>query len=172
MKNLRTRRNPNAKRFAAVDSAYRRSMRARGQRFGAHEHVIPPPDNVPELATGFPALVSRHPRKQCEKCPWKVTTDPNDIPNGYEVGKHRALSSTIADPGTISPGPLHAMACHETPRGKELPCVGWLVHQLGPGNNITLRLRISLGGLDANVLTVGPQHECFEDTLPITRARP
>lgn len=62
MKKLRTRRNPNAKRFAAVDSAYRRSMRARGQRFGAHQHIIPPPDNVPELATEFPSLVGREQR--------------------------------------------------------------------------------------------------------------
>jgi hypothetical protein len=58
------------------------------------------------------------------------------------------------------------MACHETKAGKELPCVGWLVHQLGPGNNIGLRLAAMSGRIDANVKTVGPQHECFEDTLP------
>lgn len=58
------------------------------------------------------------------------------------------------------------LACHEFPPGKEKPCVGWLVHQLGPGNNLGLRLRVMAGSVDANVCTVGPQHGCFEDTLP------
>lgn len=58
------------------------------------------------------------------------------------------------------------MACHETKVGGELPCVGWLVHQLGPGNNLGLRLAVISGRVDGNVKTVGPQHETFEDTLP------
>jgi uncharacterized protein (DUF2342 family) len=61
---------------------------------------------------------------------------------------------------------IQMMACHETPHGKERPCVGWLVHQLGPGNNIALRMRVAFGHIDGNVRTVGPQHENFEDTLP------
>lgn len=61
------------------------------------------------------------------------------------------------------------MACHETSPGKELPCVGWLAHQLGPGNNIALRLHVAFGKLDADVKTVGPQHETFEDTIPKQR---
>jgi hypothetical protein len=44
--------------------------------------------------------------------------------------------------------------------------VGWLAHQLGPGNNIALRLAVMAGRIDGNVETVGPQHERFEDTLP------
>lgn len=86
-------------------------------------------------------------RRQCAKCPWKVSVNPHDIPNGYSEEQHRGLSRTIAEPGDIR-GSTSMMACHETPVGAEKPCVGWLVHQLGPGNNI------------------GPQHECFEDTLP------
>lgn len=104
-------------------------------------------------------------RKQCKKCPWKTTTNPHDIPNGYCERKHAALSSTIADPGSLRPGGS-MMACHEMPSGKEVPCVGWLVHQLGPGNNIGLRMAVMVGKIDANVETVGPQHERFEDTLP------
>lgn len=108
------------------------------------------------------------PRKQCAKCPWKVSTDPHDIPGGYCPTKHAGLASTIARPAELSARSMeiHAMACHETPRGKEVPCVGWLVHQLGPGNNVGLRLRVAMGGIDANVKTVGPQHRRFEDTLP------
>lgn len=107
------------------------------------------------------------PRRQCSKCPWKKSTDPNEIPNGYSEAKHRALADTIAKPGDVPRADtIRIFACHETPIGRELPCVGWLVNQLGPGNNIALRLRIFTGLIDANVRTDGPQHERFEDTLP------
>jgi hypothetical protein len=106
------------------------------------------------------------PRKQCAKCPWKVSTDPHDIPDGYSVELHRGLADTIAEPGSVRLGGLRMMACHETYNGKELPCVGWLVHQLGPGNNIGLRLAVLNGKIDGNVKTVGPQHATFEETLP------
>lgn len=57
------------------------------------------------------------------------------------------------------------MACHETGKGGELPCVGWLVQQLGVGNNIALRLLVAVGQIDGNVKTIGPQHERLEDTF-------
>jgi len=95
-----------------------------------------------------------------------MSTNPHDIPNGYEVAKHRALENTVAN-GTPSIGaPLRMMACHKTQVGRELPCVGWLVNQLGPGNNLGLRLAVMRGTVDADVKTVGKQHERFEDTLP------
>ncbi len=106
------------------------------------------------------------PRLQCAKCPWKKSTDPHDIPNGYDVEKHKDLKNTIAVPGQFARGPRHTMACHESLVGKELACVGWLVHQLNEGNNIGLRMAVMDGVVDANVRTVGPQHKRFEDTLP------
>ncbi|MBX3203213.1 MAG: hypothetical protein KF894_34130 [Labilithrix sp.] len=106
------------------------------------------------------------PRKQCAKCPWKKSTDPRDIPNGYCEAKHRDLDRTIAQPGHVRLSGIHMMACHETAVGKELPCVGWLVQQLGPGNNIGLRFAVMQGRVDANVRTVGPQHQHLEDTFP------
>lgn len=105
-------------------------------------------------------------RRQCKKCPWKTSTDPNDIPGGYSEKLHAGLKKTIAEPARLPTGPLHLMACHEFPKSAEKPCVGWLVHQLGPGNNIVLRLMAASGRIDANVKTVGPQHETLEDTLP------
>ncbi len=110
------------------------------------------------------------PRRQCAKCPWRKDVNPNLIPNNYSRELHEALKCTIAR--EVSPifRELQVMACHETPIGAELPCVGWLVHQLGPGNNIGLRLRVSSGTIDANVETVGEQHERFTDTLPKLRA--
>lgn len=105
-------------------------------------------------------------RKQCAKCPWRVDVDPNDIPNGYCPNKHAALTKTIkSGPASIG-GSLHLMACHETKTGKELPCVGWLANQLGPGNNLGLRLAVIGGRIDADFELVGEQHERLEDTLP------
>lgn len=108
-------------------------------------------------------------RKQCTKCPWKVSTNPHDIPGGYCSLKHEALGSTLAAPGSIlqaCENALHIMACHETPAGEELPCVGWLHHQLGVGNNLGLRMACSAGQVDGNYELVGDQHETLSDTLP------
>ena len=104
--------------------------------------------------------------KQCEKCPWRIDVDPHDIPNGYCETKHRALESTIAEPGMIQlGGTIRMMACHESKIGKEQPCVGWMANQLGPGNNIALRLWAHKN-LKKRLELVGEQHERFEDTLP------
>jgi hypothetical protein len=106
-------------------------------------------------------------RRQCPKCPWKKGARPREIPNGYCEAKHRRLARTIASPGRLDLGAaLRVMACHESHVGRERVCVGWLVNQLGPGNNIALRLAVMSGRIDADVETVGPQHERFEDTLP------
>ena len=108
-------------------------------------------------------------RKQCKKCPWRKDVDPNDIPGGYCVERHKALKNTIAEPASMHRamrGGLHMMACHETPPGDEKPCVGWLWHQLGVGNNIALRMRVMAGQIDGDIEVVGEQHERFEDTLP------
>ncbi len=104
-------------------------------------------------------------RRQCSACPWKVSTKPaQDIPNGYCETKHRNLKDTIAEPGAVrSLSGLKLMACHET---HKKACVGWLVNQLGPGNNIALRLACMRDRKMADVETVGKQHATFEDTLP------
>lgn len=104
--------------------------------------------------------------RQCDKCPWKKSTDPHEIPNGYDVDLHRGLERTI-NSGLQSLHAAHMMACHESPVGSEQACVGWLYHQLGPGNNLRLRL-IASSGLFADVQWPEPetQHETFEDTLP------
>ncbi len=72
--------------------------------------------------------------RQCEKCPWKVSTDPHDIPDGYSEERHVALERTIAEPASVRTldGPMVAMACHEHAPGEEAHCVGWLMNQLGP----------------------------------------
>jgi hypothetical protein len=101
---------------------------------------------------------------QCAKCPWKVSTNPHEIPNGYCETKHANLECTIAKEGTIKP--LIAMACHHSKEGKEQFCVGWLHNQLGVGNNIMLRIQMRQCENLGKLRIVGEQHENFEDTLP------
>lgn len=105
---------------------------------------------------------------QCAKCPWKVSTNPREIPNGYSETRHKALAATIAVPGAIEGGGT-AMACHESPVGEEAFCIGWLVHQVGDGNNIPLRMQMMTCENAREIKTVGPQHQRFEDTLPNER---
>mgnify|MGYP006445243991 FL=1 len=115
--------------------------------------------------TGAPEPAKTNERRQCAKCPWKVSTDPHTIPNGYTEEAHSALESTIAEGfGSLRSAPK-MMACHESPVGAEEPCVGWLVHQLGPGNNFGLRMQ-ALGGRFGDLVVDGEQHETFEETLP------
>lgn len=102
-------------------------------------------------------------RRQCKTCPWKVSTDLASIPR-YDPALHAKLASTIATPGSCEgiSGDLRWMACHARP---VVPCVGWLHHQLGPGGNIPLRLRVARNPSLAQVTVVGAQHVTFDNTL-------
>lgn len=103
--------------------------------------------------------------KQCKKCPWRVDVDPHDIPDGYSEERHRALKDTIATGFSYEGSKIRMMACHETPVGRERPCAGWLANQLGPGNNIGLRM-MAIHRMIPKPELVGDQHDTFEDTLP------
>jgi hypothetical protein len=112
--------------------------------------------------------------QQCDKCPWKVTTNPHDIPRGYDPEKHANLKRTIAADETglgsvmdyLNKKPLRIMACHEE---HDAHCIGWLMHQLGPGNNVHLRIAMNKCTNLGDVKLDGEQHEKFEDTLPDNR---
>lgn len=104
-------------------------------------------------------------RKQCKACPWRKDVDPEkDIPNGYCEIAHERLGEIPQGFDSIV-GPTRIMACHETPVGRELECVGWIAHALGPGNNIAIRMLARDKRYDHFEL-VGEQHEEFEHTLP------
>jgi hypothetical protein len=109
---------------------------------------------------------------QCAKCPWIKGADPHDIPNGYTVERHLALRNTIADrdrPFSSLDGDRYVMACHEL---EEAHCIGWLVNQIGTGNNIGMRLRMrDCNNADAIRLR-GEQHASFDDTLPSAAGLP
>lgn len=107
--------------------------------------------------------------QQCAKCPWRKTTNPHDIPNGYDVQKHRALACTIAagngsDWLQMFNPKMYIMACHEE---ESAHCIGWLVNQLGSGNNIALRMAMRNCENLNEVRVTGEQHEFFKDTIPI-----
>ncbi len=110
--------------------------------------------------------------KQCKSCPWRVDCVPDkDIPNGYSRKLHESLSCTISDgTGSFRPGGLHAMACHYSQVGTEHACAGWMHNQIGPGNNIGVRLAVMYGTMPVPEVD-GEQHERFEDTLPKKRRR-
>jgi hypothetical protein len=101
--------------------------------------------------------------RQCVTCPWKVGADVSLIPN-YRRELHEKLTCTIADGPSVPTGPVRAMACHYSSERKNRPCVGWLHNQLGPGNNIGVRLAVMLGQLPVPRV-VGEQYETFEETL-------
>lgn len=102
---------------------------------------------------------------QCKLCPWRVDVDPFDIPDGYDPDKHAALKRTIAEPGSLISN-VHVMACHEHTSDEGVYCVGWLMNQLGPGNNLPLRIQMMTCDNIEAVTLHGDQHPTFEDTLP------
>lgn len=107
---------------------------------------------------------------QCKSCPWRIDCVPDrDIPN-YVPALHEGLTRTIQSGlGTIFQKERHVMACHYSKPGEEFPCAGWLANQLGPGNNIGVRMAVMTGQMPAPEID-GPQHERFEDTLCRPRA--
>lgn len=104
---------------------------------------------------------------QCAKCPWKVDTNPHEIPDGYCEVKHTNLKETISQsPLDFLRGSQKAMACHHSNGNDKMYCVGWLHNQLGVGNNIGLRIKMMNCENIGKLKLVGEQHEKFEDTLP------
>lgn len=104
---------------------------------------------------------------QCAKCPWKVSTNPREIPDGYCEIKHANLEDTIAeDPVSSIFDQTKAMACHHSDGDDGMYCVGWLHNQLGVGNNIGLRLRMRNCENIGELKVKGRQHQNFKDTLP------
>jgi hypothetical protein len=116
--------------------------------------------------------VATSPRKtvaQCKSCPWRVDCEPDrDIPN-YDrelaCGLRRTIRSGVDSiASVIATGKMHIMACHYSKPGEEFACAGWLHNQLGPGNNLAVRLRIARGDLPVPEVD-GEQHETYEATL-------
>ena len=103
--------------------------------------------------------------RQCKTCPWRVDTSVDDIPN-YDPEQHEYLQDRIAPPGQlIQTSGLKVMACHYSDDDNRYHCIGWVYHQLGPGNNIALRLRMMSCDNADQIEVIGPQCESFEDTF-------
>jgi hypothetical protein len=58
------------------------------------------------------------------------------------------------------------MTCREHRPDNEAHCVGWLVNEIGPGNNIPLRIVMPSCENARHIQVDGEQHDRFEDTLP------
>lgn len=100
---------------------------------------------------------------QCKHCPWKVSADLTKIPN-YNRQQHLDLEPCIAKDCTdFTNRPV--MSCHNSKECCPEPCIGYLVNQLGIGNNIPLRLKVRNWDGIESIKTVGKQLETFEETL-------
>lgn len=104
--------------------------------------------------------------KQCLSCPWRVACEPDkDIPR-YDLELAKGLTRTIQSGiETMFQKVRHVMACHYSKPGDEFVCAGWLHNQIGPGNNLGVRLAVMTGQHPVPVVD-GEQHENYEDTLP------
>lgn len=102
---------------------------------------------------------------QCRHCPFKKSSRLEDIP-GYNAEMHQGLAATIAVEGQMTIGAtLNIMACHHSKPGHDDPCIGWLYNQLGPGNNIPLRLKMLSCRNAKDIKVVGEQVEVFQETF-------
>lgn len=111
--------------------------------------------------------------KQCLNCPWRKDADLSSIPR-YNPRHHSELENTMAEASIwgqeiLLNTVLNVMACHYSTEGDDRHCIGWLMNQVGPGNNIPLRLHMRSCRNVHEIELVGEQHECFEDTLPENR---
>lgn len=103
--------------------------------------------------------------QQCRSCPWRVDCEPTrDIPNYDCALAHRLGQTTIRSGLESISSTLHIMACHYSKPGEEFACAGWLHNQIGPGNNLGVRLRVATGQLPVPEVD-GEQHDRYEDTL-------
>lgn len=83
---------------------------------------------------------------------------------GYDRKKHEALADSIATPGSLV-GAKTTMACHGSAEDAPTVCVGWLHNQLGPGNNLGLRLRAIREPELGDYTLAGKQRASFAETF-------
>lgn len=109
------------------------------------------------------------PIKQCKTCPWRVGSDTKDIPN-YSKELHKGLTSTIASDTRqyvqLASSSIRMMACHRSKEDAPTVCAGWASNQLGPGNNLALRMVAIRDPRFHGPLVDGPQHPNLESTIP------
>lgn len=105
--------------------------------------------------------------KQCANCPWKKSTKHEDIDRreGFDVEYYKSVRDDfVSRPGFIGMSQDHDnMGCHKHPDEDDVPCIGWLAHEVGPGNNIGLRLWLTQFENSWDIETVGEQHKSIYD---------
>lgn len=110
----------------------------------------------------MPSITLKHP-KQCLTCPWRVEATLDEIPD-YDADQHRDLGQTCNQEGLASLD-SHLMACHYSKSADQRPCIGWLIHAVGDGNNIIARLYLREITNTNEIETFGDQHTSFAATL-------
>lgn len=101
---------------------------------------------------------------QCNSCPWRKDARLDDIPH-YDRGMHERLGNTCMVSGLESLQDHSWMACHNSTATKKYPCLGWLMHALGPGNDISVRLTARDISNIKDVRLIGRECTSFVETL-------
>lgn len=105
--------------------------------------------------------------KQCKNCPWKLSVNPADIPNGFDYDSHKRILENAPKEGQIYVEKLHIMSCHNSNDNDEMFCIGWLKNQLGSGNNIPLRIKMMNYSNVSKIKTFGKQKADFKLVKPL-----
>lgn len=103
-----------------------------------------------------------HP-KQCGNCPWKKSTKLEDIDckEGFDMDYYESVRDDYVACHDFDRSHKN-MGCHKFPNDSQ-PCIGWLLHEAGPGNNIGIRLMLSCVDNANELETFGPQHKSIKD---------
>lgn len=100
-------------------------------------------------------------RQPCLSCPWRVDQDAQDIPN-FSLDLAERLERTChQDFGAP------VFACHQSRKGKEFPCAGWLA--VYGANSIAVRMMVIGGRIQPDALQPGEDwpelHTDFEEVI-------
>lgn len=92
--------------------------------------------------------------KQCVECPWRLDAPIGAFPPANFA---RLVSSCRQGFGRL-------FACHLSPEGREVACVGWLASEAANGPRLfELRMALARGFVQPEALVLdGAQYESFE----------
>ena len=105
-------------------------------------------------------------RKPCESCPWRKSTQTEDIPGGgLDHVKIRGSGSAFGKGNGFGPGKWGVMSCHLSSDDKPFVCAGFVL-QVGMQSQ-GVRLAQAMGVLDVAEFTAGglELHETMEELM-------
>ena len=99
-------------------------------------------------------------RKPCRTCPWRPEQHAGEIP-GFRLEMAEDLIGTTSDQ---LGAPI--FACHQSRRGQQVVCVGWLWRY--GWDSLAIRMRLMQGAMQPEELEPDPSielHETFDAVI-------